>query len=296
MRKAFTLVELLVVIAIVALLISLLLPTLAKARDAGVRTQCASNQRGVGVGLLAYAADWNTTPTPHGQANFNPALVDWTSAPDRWGGWAGTGTWTEAYMYGTFAWWVGATTGDVQWYTNKSYACSAQLPFPYDAARGTAWQVRDNNASVTLASNIRGVNTLDPDTTRRFSTPWYVYMHPFTYNLYSFDWWDAGMAGNDMQSLMWGGPSLNQPSQYKLGQSSLGVPVIPGPRSGQLLRRPLATCPVASRFIPSMAYRETFEPHAEQVYTGNQNSRAANDPEAKNYLWTDGSVTYIYRR
>jgi prepilin-type N-terminal cleavage/methylation domain-containing protein len=56
-RKGFTLIELLVVVAIIALLISILLPSLSRARELAKRAVCASNLRGIGQGLHIYAND-----------------------------------------------------------------------------------------------------------------------------------------------------------------------------------------------------------------------------------------------
>lgn len=67
-RNGFTLVELLVVIGIIALLISILLPALSKARIASVRVACLSNMRQAHVAFLMYMGANRDTFPPGGFA------------------------------------------------------------------------------------------------------------------------------------------------------------------------------------------------------------------------------------
>ena len=56
-RNGFTLIELLVVIAIIALLVSILLPSLNKAKELARRAVCSSNLHQMGLGTMMYAND-----------------------------------------------------------------------------------------------------------------------------------------------------------------------------------------------------------------------------------------------
>ena len=72
-RSAFTLIELLVVIAIIALLVSLLAPSLRVAKDLAKEAVCAAQLRHVGTSMILYADEYEKFP--HYSSSFNPAYT-----------------------------------------------------------------------------------------------------------------------------------------------------------------------------------------------------------------------------
>jgi prepilin-type N-terminal cleavage/methylation domain-containing protein len=62
-RRGFTLIELLVVVAIIAMLISILLPSLGQAKEMANRAYCCANLRGIGISLQTYSFDYGQFPS-----------------------------------------------------------------------------------------------------------------------------------------------------------------------------------------------------------------------------------------
>jgi prepilin-type N-terminal cleavage/methylation domain-containing protein/prepilin-type processing-associated H-X9-DG protein len=136
--RAFTLVELLVVIGIIALLISVLLPALNRARQQAQLVQCQSNLRQIGQAIIMYAGDnqgslpfgyWdgtaipgtdtqNTLCTPATQGNY---ATFWSLLIQPYVGKAGN-TWN----------WNGGTMGGVQSSVRQVFLCPS-APLQTDA-------------------------------------------------------------------------------------------------------------------------------------------------------------------
>lgn len=83
-NKAFTLIELLVVVAIIALLMSVLLPSLANAREQAKKVKCMSNLRQLGAAIFMYAQEYNGTMPickASWQRGYSGPAFDWWDNP-----------------------------------------------------------------------------------------------------------------------------------------------------------------------------------------------------------------------
>ena len=121
--RAFSLVEMLVSIAIVAVLVSVLLPALGSARDAGRQAACASNQRQLVLGWTMYAQDFDGRAMP--LAYTDPGLI---GMGDRVYWWGSDGSVSGAldHARGFIAAYLDAKTGE-----RSVYECPSQADGTY---------------------------------------------------------------------------------------------------------------------------------------------------------------------
>jgi len=100
-RRAFTLIELLVVVAIIAILVSLLMPSLARARVAAIRTGCLNNMRSTMASMHLYASDYGEFPVNIDPDTWNdnwiaPGSSEWLAPggdPSNYAYWGHYGNW-----------------------------------------------------------------------------------------------------------------------------------------------------------------------------------------------------------
>jgi prepilin-type N-terminal cleavage/methylation domain-containing protein len=139
----FTLIELLVVIAIIAILASMILPALSKAKEEANQTHCCNNLRQWGLGMSMYASDngeyypasrdLNYIATPDNNPVWSEMYADATATPP-----IGLSDWFNAlppYVAQTPMWKYGANnvSNNVFVQSSSIFICPTASAMPYQA-------------------------------------------------------------------------------------------------------------------------------------------------------------------
>lgn len=105
-RAGFTLIELLVVVAIIALLLSILLPSLSGAREQGKRAKCLANLSSIGKAIQQYASEDRAEQViPIGTFDMEPR-PQWVWRTANWFCWGGRSAQKPFRAGGSLEYWL----------------------------------------------------------------------------------------------------------------------------------------------------------------------------------------------